>query len=345
MRTINQPLVSLLVAMRNESLHIERCIRSIINQDYPVDKLEVLVLDGRSNDGSQAIVSQLISQRKNYHLLDNPEIYQASAWNLGILHSKGDIIGIVSGHCELAPDYVSQLVETLQRTQAVMVGGPTTPVSEGWVAEAIALALSSPFGVGDARFHYTQKEISVDSVFMGTCPRKVYETIGGFDAELVRNQDDEFSYRLRKNGGKIICNPSIRSRYFNRTTLNDLWKQYFQYGFWKVRVLQKHPRQMSLRQFVPPVFVLALLASFLLALFPFSRSLSLIIPILYLTTNFFVSILTCINGGCQYLPLLPVIFSILHLSYGIGFLVGLFKFWNRWNDKAGLTPKIQKKAS
>ena len=330
-----QPLVSLLVAMRNESQHIEHCIKSILNQDYPPDKLEVLILDGHSQDESPAIVSRLIAHHMNFLLLENPEIYQASAWNLGITQSRGEIIGIVSGHCELSPDYVSRLVETVHRTQADMVGGPTTPLSEGWVAEAIAQALCSPFGVGDARFHYTQKEISVDSVFMGACLRTVYETIGGFDAEMVRNQDDEFSYRLRENGGNIVCNPAIRSRYFNRTSLGDLWKQYFQYGYWKVRVLQKHPRQMRLRQFLPPFFVLSLLASIILALFPITLPLSLLTPFLYLFVNLIASVEISIKQGWRYLPILPVVFSILHIGYGIGFLSGLLKFWKRWHDRQG----------
>jgi succinoglycan biosynthesis protein ExoA len=329
------------VAMRNESRYIERCIKSILNQDYPPDHLEVLVLDGRSEDDSLAIVSRLVANRGNYNLLENPDIYQACAWNLGILQSRGEIIGIVSGHCELAPDYVTQLVETLQRTQADMVGGPTTPVSEGWVAEAIALALSSPFGVGDAQFHYTRKEIPVDSVFMGTCPRQVYESIGGFDAEMVRNQDDEFSYRLRENGGKIICNPSIRSRYYNRTSLGSLWKQYFQYGFWKVRVLQKHPNQMRYRQFTPPTFVLALLASCVLAFFPIARPFSIIIPLLYLCANLLAAINSSRKSGWNFLPLLPIIYSILHLSYGTGFLVGLVKFSGRWGDRIGKVPFVK----
>ena len=169
----------------------------------------------------------------------------------------------------------------------------------------------------------------MDTVYMGLCHRSVYERIGGFDEEMIRNQDDELSYRLRKAGGRIVCNPQIRSYYYNRAGLASLWKQYFQYGWYKVLVLQKHPRQMRPRQFAPPTFVLALIVSGLLALILITRPLSLVIPSLYLLANLAVSFRIAFMRGWKYLFLLPVVFAILHLSYGIGFLGGLFRFWNR----------------
>jgi glycosyltransferase involved in cell wall biosynthesis len=334
----NQPLVSLLVAMRNEADYISACVASLLNQDYPQDRLEVLIYDGQSEDNSKSIVENLIRNRKNYQVLDNPKRIQSAAWNLGVQECKGEIISIVSGHAEFAPDYVSRAVETLLRTKADMAGGTVRARSQGILGEAIAWAISTPFGVGGARFRYTDKEELTDTVFMGFCRRAVYEKIGGFDEELVRNQDDEFSNRLVKAGGKIICNPNIISYYYNRATFGSLWRQYYQYGLWKVRVLQKHYRQMSLRQFVPPAFVLALIGSAFLALSPFLRPLSLIIPVLYLFNNLGASFLTASNRDWRFLPLLPIIFAILHLSYGSGFVVGLVKFWNRWGDNTGGVP-------
>jgi hypothetical protein len=166
----------------------------------------------------------------------------------------------------------------------------------------------------------------------------VFETIGLFDEELVRDQDDEFNYRLREAGGKILLSPKIKSEYTVRSSPGALWKQYFQYGFWKVRVLQKHPRQMRPRQFVPPAYVLSLLISIFLTLSPVTRSLSFVVPLIYLLANLSASLYTASKRGWRYLPLLLVTFAILHLSYGSGFLVGLLKFWNRWGDKVGKTP-------
>jgi succinoglycan biosynthesis protein ExoA len=334
----DQPLVSLLVAMRNESAHIKECVYSILNQDYPQEKIEVLIFDGQSDDNSRRIVEEVIAGKKNYHLLENKKRIQSAAWNLGVQFSHGEVISIVSGHSKLASNYVSKAVETILRTNVDMVGGTVRATSSGYTGDTIAYAMSTPFGVGNAKFRYSDRELETDTVFMGFCWRATYEKIGGFDEELVRNQDDEFSNRLRKAGGQIVCNPKIISYYNNRSTLHSLWSQYYQYGFWKVRVLQKHPREMSLRQFVPPVFVLALLVSLLFAFLPATRVLSPLIPLLYLLANLGSSVITASKRGWQYLPLFPVAFGILHLSYGFGFLVGLFKFWNRWGDKKGKVP-------
>jgi cellulose synthase/poly-beta-1,6-N-acetylglucosamine synthase-like glycosyltransferase len=332
------PTVSLLISMRNESKHIADCLRSIFDQDYPAEKVTVFVMDGNSVDGSWDIVSSLFSQRQGCTLLENSGIYQSHGWNIGIAQSCGEIIGIVSAHSRLAPDYISVAVQTLLRTGADMVGGPMTAAGAGYVANAIALATSSPFGVGSARFHYSDREEEMDTVYMGLCGRAVYERIGGFDEEMIRNQDDELSYRLRKVGGRIVCNPRIRSYYHNRSTLQSLSKQYFQYGLYKIRVLQKHPRQMSLRQFVPPLFVLALLLSVLILVFPLIRGLGVLVPVLYFFVNAIASTWSASKHCWKYLPLLPLVFAILHISYGLGFLLGLFKFRHRWSDKTGQVP-------
>jgi len=159
---------------------------------------------------------------------------------------------------------------------------------------------------------------------------------------LVRDQDDEFNYRLREHGGKIVLNPEIRSIYSTRSTPKSLWKQYFQYGFYKVRVLQKHPRQMSLRQFVPPAFVLGLAASLLLTLFT-NRGFWMLLMVAgsYLLANLAASINIAAKKGWRNLLLLPVAFAIIHISYGLGFLSGLVKFWNRWGDKIGKVAELR----
>ena len=222
------------------------------------------------------------------------------------------------------------------------VGGRMDAVGEGDFAEAVVLATSSPFGVGGARFHYSDKEEWVDTVYMGAWPRRVFEEIGLFDEELVRDQDDEFNYRLREHGGKILLSPKIKSTYTVRSTPRSLWKQYFQYGYWKVRVLQKHPRQMRLRQFVPPGFAAGLLGSALLAvIFPWGWIPMLAVFGSYLIANLTASIITAIKSGWRHMPLLTVVYAILHLSYGLGFLVGLVKFANRWGDRTGKVPDYE----
>lgn len=325
------PRVSLLIAMRNEANYIAHCVQSALRQDYPADHLEIFVLDGNSTDASWQIVEQLFQGRTNCFLLPNPGITQSAGWNLGIRICRGDVIGIVSAHSELATDYVSIAVKTLQRTGADMVGGPVRAHGESQIARAIAVATSTVFGVGGARFHYTTREEAVDTVFMGVCRKEMYQQIGGFDEEMVRDQDDELSYRLLARGGRIVCNPAIRSIYYNRSTLRLLWRQYVQYGFWKVRVLQKHPRQMRLRHFVPPLFAASLIVSTALSLLSPAGSFFLMFILLaYFAANLTASAWAASRHGWNCLPLLIIVYMILHLSYGLGFLAGLVKFAARW---------------
>ena len=251
----------------------------------------------------------------------------------------------VDGHTLIAADYVSRCVEALQTSGADNVGGRMNPVGQGAFAEAVVLATSSPFGVGGARFHYSEKEEWVDTVYMGAWSRRVFEEIGLFDEELVRDQDDEFNYRLREHGGKILLSPKIKSKYTVRSTPKALWKQYFQYGYWKVRVLQKHPRQMRPRQFVPPAFAAALIGSVLLSvILRWGWVILLAVAGSYLLANLAASAITASKSGWKHLLLLPVVYAILHLSYGLGFLIGLVKFANRWRDKEGKVPKFFLKA-
>jgi len=334
------PSVTVILPIRNESTFIKSSLYTILTQDYPSEEMEILIVDGMSTDNTRKIVQDfaVLHPQLKIQILDNPGKIVPTGMNIALRQAKGEIIIRVDGHTLIAPDYVRQCVEALQRTNAGNVGGRMNAVGSNAFGKAVALATSTPFGIGGGRFHYSEKEEFVDTVYMGVWPRRVFEKIGLFDEELVRDQDDEFNYRLRAAGGKILLSPDIKSEYTVRSAPSSLWKQYYQYGFWKVRVLQKHPRQMSPRQFAPPAFVLALFGSAFLALSPVLRTLSLVIPLLYLLANLSASLWTASKRGWRSLPLLPIIFAILHLSYGLGFLVGLFKFWNRWGDKTGKVP-------
>lgn len=334
-------MISIILPIRNEENFIKKSIESILAQDYPQDQFEILIADGMSNDGTREIVQRYQQDHPNLFLIDNPDKIVPTALNAAIRQAKGDIIIRIDGHTLIAPDYVRKCIETLQRTGADNVGGCMTADGTTTFGRAVSIATSTPFGVGNSKFHYAQEEAEADSVYMGAWPKDIFSRIGLFDEELIRDQDDEFNYRLREKGGKIILNPEIKSIYTTRSSPITLWKQYFQYGFYKIRVLQKHPRQMSLRQFVPPLFVLSLLISILLALTTsWGEWLFLLIAFSYLTANIAASIVTASKKGWKHLPLLPVTFFIIHLSYGFGFLAGLIKFWNRWRDKMGLVPKF-----
>jgi glycosyltransferase involved in cell wall biosynthesis len=322
------PTVTLLVAMRNEERFIEGCLRSILAQDYDPELLEVLVLDGLSSDRSVPIAQGLVGTRGGWRVLENRGVTQSSGWNLGIAEASGEVVGIVSAHAELAPDYVSRAVETLLRTGADLVGGPVRAHGLTYVGRAIAIGTGSPFGVGHTRGQEAVEGGEVDTVFQGVCRRALYDRIGGFDEEMVRNQDDELSYRLRRHGGRIVSNPAIRSVYYNRGTVPSLARQYFHYGFWKVRVMQLLARQMRPRQFAPAVLVVVLLATGVWAVVADEGRLALaVVAGSYLIANLVATAVTAYRHGLRYAPLLPVVFATLHLAYGSGFLVGLVRWY------------------
>ena len=326
------PTVTIVVPMRNEERFIGECLDSLIQQDYPSDWIEVLVVDGRSEDASRSIVLEKSREHDFIRLLDNPKRTAPAALNIGIRNAAGDVIIRLDGHHYAASDFISKNVVLLSKPGVACVGGPICTISDTFVGKAISLAMSCPFGVGDALFRYSQKEQYVDTVANPAYRREVFDCIGLFDEELVRNQDDEFNYRLRAHGGRILLSPQIRTWYTCRSSLRKLWRQYFEYGYWKVRVMQKHPRQMGWRQFVPPIFVLALLGALGLSVLGIFWPLALIAGN-YLVANLVASLWVAGRSDFQYLAVLPVAFTILHLSYGTGFLKGLIHFANRWGDR------------
>jgi succinoglycan biosynthesis protein ExoA len=337
------PLVTLILPIRNEANFIERGLRAVAEQNYPLDRMEVLIADGKSTDDTREIILRFAKSHPEMkiRILDNPGYIVPTGMNIALRKARGEIIVRVDGHCIIAPDYVRNCVEHLQKDGVDGVGGPMETIGETSMAKAIAIGMSSPFGVGNSAFRTTSgKSMLADTVPFPAYTRKIIERAGAYDEELVRNQDDEYNYRIRELGGKILLGDDVRSTYFSRASLKGLWRQYFQYGFWKVRVLQKHPRQMSPRQFAPPLLVLGLIASALLAVSPHLRPFSLAIPLLYLLAILFGSFYTAARRGWNYLMYLPAIFAILHISYGLGFLTGLAKFWNRWGDKTGRTPAL-----
>ncbi|MBW2341513.1 MAG: glycosyltransferase family 2 protein [Deltaproteobacteria bacterium] len=335
------PLVSVVIPMRNEAQHIDRCIRSLIQQDYPKNLYEILVVDGMSKDHSKKIIQSLSNSYSNIFFLENPNLLTSFGLNAGIRKSKAETIIILGAHSFVVPDFIRRNVEVLKNSGADCVGGPINSLGETYVASTISLAMSSQFGVGDALFRYAESEGYVDTVAFGAYKRTVFKEIGLFDEELVRDQDDELNYRLRKAGGKIFISPQIKSFYYNQANLRKLWIQYLLYGFWKIRVLQKHPKMMQLRQFAPACFVLSIALSSVGSLyFPILFSLLLSILMSYIVTNIFFSFRITRKEGWKYLPLLPVVFSTLHLSYGMGFLAGLIKFISKWFQDEPEPPRL-----
>lgn len=337
---ISTPFVSVIMPIRNERGYIERSLGTVLAQDYAHDRYEVLVADGMSTDNTRVIVGQLATKSDvEVKIVDNPERIVPTGFNRALALSRGDIIIRVDGHCEIPPNYLTQCLYYLDETGAECVGGVIDTIGETFVASAVAIAMSSFFGVGDSAFRTTNGDAEVikevDTLAFGAYRREVFNTIGDFDIELVRNQDDEFNYRLRKAGGRIVMISSIKALYYSRASIGKLWRQYYQYGLYKIRVLQKHAQQMQVRQFIPPLFAAGLIGGLVVA--PFSdllRTLWLAGIFIYLVVDLLVSLRIAARAGIRYLPIVAIVFPILHLSYGAGFIQGLWKFRKRWREKA-----------
>lgn len=342
--TESLPFVSILLPIRNEADFIQRSLEAVLSQEYPPDCMELLVADGISTDGTREIVTGLANKYPDVSLkiLDNPGRIVSTGLNILLRQVRGEIILRVDGHCEIAPDYVRRCVLHLLNDNVDGVGGSMETIGETPLAKVIAIAMSSTFGVGDSAFRtVVGRTMLADSVPFPAYTRAIMEYAGLYDEELVRNQDDEYNYRLRKLGAKILLAADVTSRYYSRSSLRSLWRQYYQYGFFKVRVLQKHPLQMRPRQFVPFFFVVALLTTLSLSIFSLLGFwVFAFILTSYLLANLTASIWIANRNGWQYLSRLPLIFAILHCSYGFGFLVGLIHFANRWKDHKGKVPQF-----
>jgi glycosyltransferase involved in cell wall biosynthesis len=323
--------ISIISPIRNEEKYIANCLVSLVNQDYNQKRYEILIIDGMSTDNTRQIVKRYKEKYKNIRLFNNPNKTVPFALNVGIRQAKGNVIVRVDGHAEIEADYLSQCVNYLHQTNAECVGGCIESINDTYIGKAIALAMSSQFGVGNARFRTNGKEGYVDCLAFGAYRREVFDRIGCFNEEFVRCQDDEFNYRLRKFGGKIFFTPKIRSYYYSRSNLKKLWRQYFQYGFWKIRVMQLHLSTMQPRQFVPPAFILTLILTGLSVFFSNTLfAIFLFVTGLYLIFSLTAATIICRKNGFRYMPVLPIVFFILHTSYGLGFLLGIFAFLKNW---------------
>ncbi len=324
------PRVSVLMPVRNEAGYIERSLGSVLAQDYPPESLEVIVADGRSSDGTPAVLRRLAGSARargvRVVVVDNPHGTVPHAMNLALAAACGDVVVRVDGHCRVPPDYVRRCVEVLATTGADCVGGALDTVSDGALGRAIAAAQSSRFGVGGAPFRtWRGRGGFVDTLAFGAYRRDVFDRIGGFDEELERNQDDEFNLRLTQSGGRIWLDPSIRATYHSRATLGSLWRQYHDYGFYKVRVLQKHRTLSSRRMLAPPAFVAGLTAAACASALTMSW-----LPLAPVVVPYAGSCAIAAVGQWRrpaVMLLLPLAFCVMHVAYGTGFLAGLWA-WN-----------------
>lgn len=330
------PLVSLIMPIRNEAGFITRSLGAVLAQDYPPERLEIWVADGMSSDSTRSLVGELIAAdaarvgatTARVRVIDNPEGIVPTAMNRAMRLARGEVVVRVDGHCEVPRHYVSRAVELLERDGIAGVGGPVETLGSSYAARAISLAMSSAFGVGPGSFRTAQAtEREADTVPFPAYRRDVIEAAGPYDEELVRNQDDELNFRLTQAGGRIWLDPALVVRYHSRASLRGLWRQYYQYGLYKVRVFQKRGAVASPRQLVPAAFVVAGGTSLAAALATRDARWPAAVAVPY-GAMVLATTLAVARRDRGAAVAVPAALPAIHIGYGVGMLAGLWR-WRR----------------
>ena len=325
------PFVTIAMPCLNEAGFIEACLASVREQDYAPDRIEILVADGGSTDGTRAILSRLAEADPRIRMIDNPERIQAAGMNHMIKAARGDVIVRMDVHCEYGRDYVRKCVEVLARTGADNVGGAQRARAKTWFQRALCAALTSPAGVGGVKYRGAENEGFVETVFLGAFRRKVFETVGLYDPRAITNEDAELNQRIHDAGGKVFLSREIEVHYYPRDSFKALATQYFKYGKGRARTLLKHGKFLSVRPAIP--FLMVVGGSALLA----TSAVQPLTPLafgLYAAATGVEAVRVGAKVGARAIPIVWAIFPVLHVSHGVGFAVGLVEYTRRrdWSD-------------
>ena len=321
-------LISVIAPCRNERAAIDAFCESALAQQLPFGwQLEVLVADGRSDDGTRERLAERAAQDARLRLIDNPGRIVSTGLNAALRQARGAVIARFDIHTQFAPDYLAECLAALARTGADNVGGPWVARGQGATGRATSAAIAAAFQcrwvVGGARSRDLDYEGEADTIYLGCWPRGVFERFGGFDEQLVRNQDDEHNLRLRLQGARLWQSARIRSWYQPRGSLVHLFRQQYQYGYWRPFVMRKHGQPGSPRQLVPAVFVAALVTSLLLApWWAWPLAALLLAYSAYVGASAWAAARQA--GAWPLLPRLPAVIAAYHLGYGLGTWRGLW---------------------
>jgi glycosyltransferase involved in cell wall biosynthesis len=322
--------VSVVVPCFNEVKNIRSCLDSVVANDFPKDQLELLVVDGQSDDGTREIVLEFSKRYSWIRLLENVRRITPVAMNIGVQAAEGQILIRMDAHTVYPSNYISGLVAWLIKSKADNVGGISIvkPGDQSAKAHAIAYALSHPWGVGNSHFRIGAAEPKwVDTVPFGCYWKEMFDTIGLYNEALIRNQDDELNHRLIKQGGRILLVPEIASFYTARESLQKLWTMFYQYGYFKPLAVRAIGTVMTTRQLIPSFFLLCTICAAILA--PWSDAMAVLftaIIIAYAAIDLTVSLRAAIERGRGCGLWSMVVFPILHISYGIGYAHGILDF-------------------
>jgi len=331
------PFVTIAMPCLDEEAYIEACIRSVASQDYPRERLEILVADGGSTDRTREILGHLAAEDPRIAVIDNPYRIQAAGMNEIIKRARGEVIVRMDVHCEYAKDYVSKCIEALERSGADNTGGAQRARARSWFQKALCAALESPLGVGGAAYRSAENEGFVDTVFLGAFRRRVFETVGMYDPKAITNEDAELNQRILAAGGKVFLSKDVVVHYFPRDSFATLAKQYYKYGRGRARTLLKLGKFLSVRPALPFMMVVsgaALAATSALHPFtPFAFG-------AYAAATGVEAVRVGGKVGWRAVPIVWGIFPTLHLSHGVGFAAGLLKYGLSpdWSEPEILSP-------
>lgn len=323
---MQMPFISVILPVRNEERFITACVASIFAQDYPQEQMEVIFVDGCSEDRTVELLHEMQKAHPQIMVLHNPNRTVPYAMNIGIEKSRGEVIVRLDAHAEYPPDYIRLSVETLLTRECDNAGGVFETRGRGFMGEAIAEMLKTPLGVGNATYRLTQEDGYVDTVPFGCFRRELFERIGGFDERMTRNQDNELNFRIRKNGGKIYLNHNIRVLYYCRDTMRGIMKMGYMNGKWNVITMTLVPGSMGVRHFVPLAFVLSTIVLLLLTLATRSLLFGGLLALewgAYLLLDVFYAYTIAKEKGWRFLPVEIVLYPAFHFAYGFGSLCGI----------------------
>lgn len=336
--------ISVIIPCRNEKGHIGHFLDSLLSQELKSGwRVEILVADGMSDDGTREELRVYAEKRPEVRIIDNPGRIVSTGLNSAIEAAKGEIIIRMDAHTVYASDYIRECVRVLGESGADNVGGPWVARGRGMVGKAIAAAFRLPFCIGGGKAHDPNFEGEVDTVYLGCWARSLFDRIGRFDPELVRNQDDEFNFRLRRSGGRVWQSPRIRSSYTPRGSISSLFRQYIQYGYWRVAVIRKHRALASWRHVAPAVFVSWIMASLAVCLLATTLGMLTMAGVAggMLATGLTVYLLLCVGSAAAcvgrveapVLLLVPIVIAVYHLSYGLGSILGAARLARRQTNR------------
>lgn len=322
--------ITAILVTYNETQYIERSLGSLLEQDYPADSYEIIIVDGGSTDDTLFKAQRLIDEKgkekvlPKVKILNNPKKILSAGWNLGIQNAKGQYVVRIDAHAEAKNDFLTKNIETMKTVDAVCVGGKLKTQSDTNQGELIRDVLSSPFGVGNSSFRTSDEAGYVDTAVYGLYKKKIFDSVGYFDEKLVRNQDIEMHSRIKKQGGKFYFNPQIECIYYSRDSISKMLKQAYGNGKWNILILKNNHARLSVRHLVPLFFLMFLLGCLGLGFFNnVFWHIELVVLLLYVV----LAVAASVKKASKKINIIemPILFFLLHISYGFGSLVGVFK--------------------